>query len=308
MFKFVPLLCAFLIVVGEVAVANSTSNDFGKYTGELKPLTPEELRTRLEISGDIYVVDATGNKVLFRGPESRQWKFPSAGKVESNWSAQIGDYPAIAIKHVWTVGEDGVLRVKFQQFETMNKVGEDVGGDFRSVKYGKLIKEEERIAKDFSPVIWTAFENEKYRMVVRFIPTLQEVSGTKSIADFPIAGTDVLISDNQGHTWTEPMDSLDDKYIAFVTHRGEIALSYYEFPGAKIIGKAKGNLIEIELEKGLRVRLTSASPFVPGEMTSKVFALYNKDRKSPRVSSTHIIGSSKADNFAEKLRAEARGN
>jgi len=304
MFKL-TLIIMLALMAAAPARANSTSNDFGRYTGELTPIKPEELRARMQVNGDIYVLDAKGNKVLFRGPESRQWKFSEKGTIESNWSATLGNYPTIALKHTWTIGEDGVVKVKIQQYDSMGR-GADDGDGTVNFKYGKLIKEEEKTASDFSPITWTAISNENYRMVVRFIPSIQESQKSQNIADYPITGTNLLISDNQGHTWMEPVkDVPNNKYVAFVTHLGELALSYYEFPGAMITGTAKGSNIELEIEKGVKVRLTSGTPFLPGDMTTKVYAFYNPKKKSSRLSSTHIMTTDKQDRFLAFLNLKA---
>lgn len=294
-----PTVLSVCVLAANISIANSTSNDFGQYTGELTPLSAQEIRARLQVRGDLYVVDGSGNKLLFRAPETRQWTYPTNGQIESNWSAQIADYPAIALRHVWTVGDDGVLRVKFQQFESMKRSSKD------HVRYGKLLKEEEKIVTDFAQVTWTAFSDSKYKLILRFTPILRDISNSQEITDLPIAGTQVLISDNQGRTWTEPMEHLKDKYIAFITHRGELALSYHPFAGSNIVGRAKGNLIEVEVEKGFTVRLTSASPFLPGDVTSKVYALYRADRRSPRITSTHVLGSGKENDFIKKLNSHS---
>jgi hypothetical protein len=292
-------LCLVIGLAASLAWGSSVNNDFGRYTGELTPLKPAELRERIEIDGDIYVTDKNGAAVLFRGPESRRWRFSAKGTIESNWSAALGHLPAIALHHEWTLGDDGVLRVKIQQYDSMTSdhEGED------SVHYGKLIKEETREVTDFAPVVWVAATTERLRLVVRFVPKIRDAQSVRAITDFPITGNQVLISDNQGRAWTELMEGISgNKYVAFVTHAGEIALSYYPFVGGKVMGKASGGTIELELDHGLKVEVTSATPFLPSDTVLPVYGYYNPSKKSPRVSSTHILSTDKEERFREFLK------
>jgi hypothetical protein len=70
-------------------------------------------------------------------------------------------------------------------------------------------------------------------------------------------------------------------------------------------GTAKGNMIELEMEKGLKVRMTSSSPFLPGDMTANVYAYYNPGKRSQRLSSTHVMTTDKLDRLVRFLDSKA---
>jgi hypothetical protein len=68
------------------------------------------------------------------------------------------------------------------------------------------------------------------------------------------------------------------------------------------MGKASGGTIELELDHGLKVEVTSATPFLPSDTVLPVYGYYNPSKKSPRVSSTHILSTDKEERFREFLK------
>jgi len=277
--------------------AESTSNDFGQISGQTKPMTVQELQMQLQVDGDVYGVDSQGNHVLFRGGEHRQWRFNGSPHFQSNWSVKVSDFPQIAIVHKWVVSPDGQIKTNIRQYDSMTP-----GRDDKEVKLGKLIREEDKVIKDLAPITWNAVNKDGTQLVVRFVPSIREKEDPEhDISDFPITGSHIVIFDNQGRTWTEPIDNIGSKYVAFTTFRGQIAVSYYQFPGSKKIGTAKGNVMELEPEKNLKIRFSSGTPFLPGEMSANVYGRYDSAKKTSRLSSTHIMTSNKELRFLEAL-------
>lgn len=96
----------------------------------------------------------------------------------------------------------------------------------------------------------------------------------------------VVITDNAGKVWAEG-SSADGEVILFQTYQGALYLSFTEFKGSKEIGKAKGEVVELNLSEKLTVRVRSERPTLGEGVSAKVYGAYLASDKSPsRIAST----------------------
>ena len=265
------------------------SNDFGE-TDRKSNITPKELRERLQIDGDIVVSSPDGTKLLSQGGEMRTWKFGEKGeKIESNWNFKHRDGDVkVALRHEWTVGDDGIIRVHLQQFDSMER------GDrkFKDVIYGKKLRDEVITIKDFGPVLWEVSKNDKQRVVARFNLSLQNYQEAKNPSEIPIVIEDGILTDNKSRLWTESIQGSSGKFIAITTHLGKLGLSYYPFPGASVIGTAEGNELKVRFGD-LALKLRSAKPFTVGYERLKVYGRVDLNKKTDHPGSLRVSSGDK---------------
>ena len=218
----------------------SNSNDFGNWKGDIKALSNQNFRHRFELIGEIFILDATGKKLITKGREHRSWRIGGQSQsIESNWSTKLDGYPEVAIKHQWKISPDNTLTAKIQQYDSMSR-----GNKRDDVKVGKLISETEKVLENFSELNWIAFQDKNYRVVVRFTPVLNDEESIQTYKDMPLSASDLVVTDNQGYMWTDNL-TFEGKYVGIITHRGELVLSFSPFKNAKEIGFAKDNEMEV---------------------------------------------------------------
>lgn len=298
-------LIVVLIILNSMSMwAKKRSNDFLISNTIPKRLTAQEIRNRLEISGDIYVTDKTGKILIHKPYEHTLWRFMGESNFERTWSFSLNDIKdlkRINLLHNWNIGDDGVIKLKLGQYKTFIRENKK---ERRYIPKG-LIKEEEFIVNNFSQITWVAYSDNKRRVVVRFTPSLQEGNGPQQLAELPIAGTNMVVFDNKGNLWANNFSS-NSKYMGFITYKGAIAVSYYPFSGAKEMGYAKDNKITITLKSGTQVKIKSLTPFLPTGMQAKIYAKYLPDVKTTRINSYQVFGSSKEKKILEGLKKNVR--
>lgn len=292
-----------LILIAAPALA---SKDTSK-VDEVEPVTAAELATKFEIQGDIFYLTPDGKRLIDHGPQRKIWRPRAAllaGKpaadatVQSQWSSGNARFGEFALKHAWKVLPDGGVQVDIEEFATVvDKKGYDT--EFRD----SLGKESYRL-ENFAPVSWVSRRpGAKVRIVARLTPVIRDQSPIQKLAELPIAGEDLVVTDNEGHLWLEK-GSISGQYVGFTTHRGSLFLSFAPFAGAHEIGLAEGNRIEVSIGGTRVASVLSRTPFLPADLRAKVYGFYKPGQKTERLSSVHYRSSSQESGFLESI---ARG-
>lgn len=256
-----------------------------------KNLTVQDLRERLEIRADVYMTDVSGEKII-SGPEvTNYWKVnPEKGNIDGIWTSKMSAGPII-FSQKWIVADDATIHVTLEEF------AEDLGRGHANPLKGSLEKKDFNL-KNFEPVVWKVKNIKEQNFIVRFIPTLRDISKPIAVDNLPIAGTEIIVSDNEGFLWADNVE-FNGRYSGLTSHRGTLAISYNSFPGAKEMGYAEGNQIVINVNKKYQISLRAASAFLPAGVTAKVYAIYNPDKKSKGFNSLHSFDTNKTDRLNE---------
>jgi hypothetical protein len=262
---------------------------------ESQPLTAEDIRSRLEVKGEIFVLDQSGKKLIAVPAGYSNWRGNGTAPLESNWGSR-GNYGSIFLHQVWTTKPDGTISVLIEEYAREEE--ESKTGNFQ--KFAGLLKKSEFTIENFSSVTWKIQNIKDKNVVVRLTPSLRVQLETIDIADLPIAGRDVMITDNKGFLWSQK-SSFSGSYVALKTHRGTIAVSFRPFAGAKQIGEARENEINIKLPNDISVSMRSETAFLPAEMGGKIYGLYISELKSDSPRGTHIWSSSTEEVLLRKL-------
>ncbi len=268
------------------------------------PLSLEQLKSRLEVRGEIFYFDSEGKRLLEKSSQWRLWRLRmTSGKaeIESRWSSGSVQGNEFAIHHVWTVQEDGSVKVLIEEYA---RVEEGKGSDGKSdVKFVDLIKKDERVLSDFSPISWVSVRpDHKRRVVIRFTPNLSDEPEPRRLVDLPISGSEIMITDNVGNLWTEH-NTLSGKFVGFTTHKGSVFISYSPFKGASEIGFASGKRIELRLDGTKVATLTSQTDFVPVNVRALVYGIYRPSQRTTRLTSTHTRSSSEESKFLKSMNS-----
>lgn len=288
------ILAILLSLNADNSYAESTSNDFGRSDGEKEILSSKDLRSRLEILGEIFLTNAEG-KLLLQANESRLWKFGSKGDIISNWSFSSPFFKEVALKQNWKLSEDGKVTITIQQFDSMKRKEGS-----RDVVTGKLIREKQFELNDFSAISWVAHETKDEKVIVRLTPRLGEKKDLIDVSNFPITLGNPIVYDSKGQLWAQ-VRTLEGKYLAFKTHLGQVALSYVPFRGAKEIGFVQGSQITINSETNFELYIRSDTQIVSTLLPVKIYGLLNMSKKSEAVTSVLSSSSSKEKDFLEHL-------
>lgn len=258
-----------------------------------KNLTAQDLRERLEVRADIYITDSSGEKII-SGPErTNYWKTePEKGTIDGNWTSKMS-MGSILFSHKWLVNDDGTIHVTLEEF------AEDLGRSRENPLKGSLEKKDFNL-KNFEPITWRVKNIKDQNVIVRFIPTLRDISTPVSVNNLPIAGNGITISDNNGFLWADNVE-FNGRYSGVTTHRGTLVLSYSSFPGAKEMGCAEGNQIVLKVNNKYQINVRGSSAFLPTGVIAKVYAFYNPDKKSKGFNSVHTFDTSKEERIKEVI-------
>lgn len=257
-------------------------------------LTAQELREQFEIKADIYLTDASGEKIL-SGPErTNYWKFnPDKGSIKGDWSSKFSA-GFIGLRHTWEVLDDGSINVSIEEFAgDSDKQGRPEFKESLGKKEFKL--------KNFEPVVWEVKNIKNQKFIVRYIPIIKEVSSPINIDSLPVAGTQISITDNNGYLWADDVE-FNGKFAGVTSHRGTLIISYSPFAGGKEMGIADGNLIKLKVDKKFEINLRAGSAFLPAGVKAKVYAFYNPEKKSNGVNSLRSFETSKQERLKEIMQ------
>jgi hypothetical protein len=259
-----------------------------------KQLSPQEIRERLQLNADIYLIDQSGKKII-SGPErTNYWKVSSEkGSISGDWSSKF-DAGLIAIRQKWQVEDDGTIKVLMEEYSSESD-------NSSNPQFKGLLDKKEFVLENFEPVVWKVKNIKNQNFIVRLIPSLREISTPISVDNLPVAGAGISISDNQGYLWADGV-VLNGKYSGLTSHRGTLVISYVSFVGAKEMGFAEGNQITLNVDKKFQINLKSTTSFLPAGVTAKVYAIYLPEKKSKGFNSLHSFDSSKEDRIQGILK------
>ena len=263
-----------MLVIALNVNAQSMNNDFSNSDSKEEVLSANDLRSRFELIGKVFVTDAKG-QLMYQGNETRMWKFGSTGDLVSNWSYKAPGIYEIAIKHTWTINSDGKLIAHIQQFESMKRKEKS-----REVATGKIIRDENIEVKDFAPINWVAYSDSKQKVIVRFSPELGNKIDYIEVETLPMTINNPVVFDSIGRLWAQLGRSLEGRYISMKTHLGQFSVSYVKFRGAKEIGYVKGSEMVINAEKDLKLYIRSDSPILATSKPAKIYGIVDQNKKS----------------------------
>jgi hypothetical protein len=286
-----------LLIVMTATTANAQSNDFSDLTKKMPAITTDFLQRNFELVGEVFVTDANG-KLLSPTAETRTWKFSKKREIISNFSFQAVDLKQLAFHHEWTLQADGRITGKIKQYDSMTstpRLHQET-----EIKYGKLIKEEDVEIKDFNSISWVAIQDGQRRVVVRFLPRLTEDETAIDIDSVPVTLEEPVIYDKKGRVWGST-GSLEGKYVAFTTHIGRVALSFFPFKGAKLIGSARGSQIALKDLDGTEIFIRSKQAITSSGKPLNVYGWVDA-KKTEGPYSVISNSSSKEKSFLEEVR------
>ena len=300
--KYVLLFLTFLSLFGLSALAGEhkdVSNDFGNYESDKKAFSVNDLRKQLEVRGEIFVLDSTGQHLLDGVAEWREWRANNKlGTIESNWSYTSNLNKPVALHHVWKISDDGTIHVTIEQYERIDKDGK--GEVNYNVKYNHLLKKQEFTVTDFSPIIWQSVVETDKRVIARLVPSLRPPEESRKLGEVPLSGKDSVMRDNLGRVWSDHLN-FTGEYVGLRTHKGSVFMSFIPFKGSKELGWAKGNDLTLDLGSNLSTTITSTTAFVPADIKAKIYGVYKPDVSTERFSSTNIMTTNLESQFLPQI-------
>lgn len=280
MMKFV-----FLFLVSLSAFADS--NDFGS-SDKGATLTPKDIKERLEVIGEIFISSPDGERLIYQAGEMRTWRFGGDLKeILSNWHYEHPDGSVkVALRHRWTVDDQGKLRVHIEQFDSMPGAAPQTFEN--DAKLGKTVRDETITVKDLAPISWIVDTNSERRVTARFTPFLRPGRRFIDAAIIPVAIENGVLTDSKNRVWAQDLAGINHKYVSLKTYLGTVVMSYYPFKGAEEIGHAEGHEIHVK-QHGLALRINSSNPVVLGDGRLRVYGWINPDEKAKRYGSIHML-------------------
>ena len=262
-----------------------------------KALTAQQIRERLEVKGEVFVLDSSGKQITQASSRTSTWRFGRKdAPMNINFGSENKVYGRVNLHQVWNVNADGSVHVLIEEYA--NDESDPKTKAFTGFK--DLLKKEEFTLQNFAPIVWKVQNNKEKNVVVRLTPYLQNEVAPRELTDFPISGTNIIIIDNKGYAWTD-QTSFGGKYVSIRTHRGTIAMSYRPFKGGAEIGFAQGRSIVLRLPQDLKVTLYSETAFLPGNMSAKIYGAYFPERRSSGPGSVTSGDTDKEDRFLSRM-------
>lgn len=292
------LLISTTALAKEVVAAeeNAVSSHFDHQDKKVKVLSAADLRKRFELHGNIYITDKDGNFSAIAN-ESRMWMFGGEGKIIGNWSFKAPGLTEIGLVHEWDISPTGKISYSIKQYDRVTQAKPHSA----EVTLGKLLREEKKELKDFSAVSWEAFSDNKQKIIVRFTPEISNEMEFTTIVALPISLENPVLFDNKGQLWAQGSRTSEGRYLGLRTHMGQIAISFSPFKGAKELGFVQGSQITLNLDGEQKVFLRSTKPILSVEKATKIYGIYDKNKKTKQVSSVFSFNSQEESIFQEQL-------
>lgn len=190
--------------------------------------------------------------------------------------------------------DNGAIQASIEEY------GSEIQGT-NGPEFKDLLSKQEFTINTLEPISWKILNPKSKNLSARIIVSLREVSKPISMVNLPVAGTGISVTDNAGFLWGEDIE-FNGSYVGITSHRGTLVLSYTSFPGAKKIGQAEGNQILLDVSKTLRVKLKSATSFLPSGITATVYGSYLPEKKSRGVNSIRTFTTSSETRLGEHLK------
>lgn len=289
------MVLATMMLVGSIALAKGDpSNDFSNSSTELKQIPVSDLTWRMHVTGEIFFVSGDGEKLVNIANESREWEFAGETTLMSNWVYQAKGQSLVAIAHEWKIQNDGRLTVELRHYDSIER------GSGSEVKYGKLLKEESHVIKNFAPIETTVGTGTQ-KIVVRLTPGVWAQDAALDVGKLPLTGKNIVIYDSKGNVWADGVEGdRPSTYFGAVTHQGALFLSFVPFKGAKLLGNAKNGRIKLKHDGG-DIYLLSETPFTPRNVKLNVYGIVKSGLRTERAKSVRTYSSDKEEAFLERL-------
>lgn len=256
-------------------------------------LSPKDIAERLSIKAEIFVLDSSGKRLLQESSHDSRYEYGVGNKIDSFMSNEGADYGLIALHHKWEVRQDGSIAVSIEEFAHRYENPQTGREEFKD-----SIKKDTFVIENFSGLVWKVQNNREKNVVVRFTPSLTKKHHSVALKDFPLSGSSMVIIDRQGTLWADEL-TLQGQFWGITTHRGSLVLSYQPFHGAKVLGLASGNQIDLDLDSKIHVKVVSKTDFLPNGVEAKVFGFYLPNKKTASVMSVQTSSTDKEEKILE---------
>ncbi len=294
-YKTIKYIGAVTLVFGMSAFGGNAERR--NVRGEQKVLTVEEMRSRFEVVGELFIFDKSGKVLLRHSGEQRVWQMVDKdGKLKSNWGNGSNHHADFNLSHEWWFEKDGALKVKLVQYEKVEESKNGEAGDMKNPLGEKTVDVDK-----FTPIVWQSLAEKEKVVVARLTPRLRPVEGYMEPKDLWVVAQGLTVFDNEGALWLSDLD-VQGKFISVGTHKGTLAISYHPFKGSKVMGVAEGQGIKLGLGGGKNVTMLSRSALLPAGMRVKVYGVYKPDQKTSSVKSTKSSATTDEERFLEKLK------
>jgi len=289
-------LLALIVLFSSMAWSkDKSSTDFSRSDSEIKTLTLEELSWKFHVTGEVFVVNSEGDKLLSVADEKREWEFGGSIEkpLESHWRFAQKSLPTVALRHRWTLEKDGRITVEISQYDTFDRASES------EMKYGKLLKQEKITLKNFAPIEWPV-ESGPRKLIVRLTPGVWQADDPINLGTLPISGKNIVIYERNGKVWADQIATERASiYLGVTTHQGTVLLSFSPFKGAQVIGEAKGGRIKIKNKPSIFFQ--SETPFLPKDIKANVYGIVLPNVRSDSPNSVSSYSSDKENEFLKRF-------
>ncbi len=262
-------------------------------------LTTSDLCRRFAVESEVYIYDASGEKLLNMMSERRISSFRNIAeantkgcKLEHSWSSRSGMFGgALYVEQRWTIDPQGRIDATLSQWEILGTKSHE----------RRKVKEETIRIKDMQPVLWRSVVHKDPVVVVRWTPRLRTDETYKDLSKIPLVAEDMVIYDNFGKIWAHNLNFVGI-YTGVTTINGTLLLSFYPFQGAKQLGTAGNNQAKLQLTDKLSITLRSQEALLPPGIEAPVYGLYESKRRSESLDSQTIFNRSNEQEFLERHR------
>lgn len=289
------VLQAVLVTLGLVGSGLAFADS--EYSEGFNQISNKTFRQKLSIKGELFVMDASGKKLQSPTPDIREWRAGSkSNRIEAVWKTTAKGIRDIAVIMECDIRDDNSISMTLKQYESIQGHYGKLG------KIGKLINEQKIDVENFAGVSYVAENGPNHRVVLRFTPTMEAGREETTIDKISIGGDTgtFIVSDNQGYLWADNV-RFGGVISGLSTHRGAVVFSFYPFKGAKEMGTAVGNKIELGLTDTLKLTIRNNEALVPGGSRIKVYAKYVPKFKMDSPNSVFSWGQNKEDQLPKEL-------
>ena len=271
------------------------------------PIDAKSLCGRLQIMEETLVFDQSGKKIIHSYRDERR---PSADFASDEKEKNTDDVVCrrgsssghsssaftgtVFFHHEWSVKKDGTMSVTYDQ-------GSEFVGHGREAKLKDSMGAKTVDVKDFQSISWVSPFHKNERVVIRLTPMLTEQVSTREIGAFPLFLSGATIFDGTGKLWTANLTAFGD-YIGVLTVQGGMLLSLQPFAQGKIVGKARGREIRFALADGTSVLIKSDDVILPGDLSTKVYVMYDPALKAKNFGSQSVSSGKDAEDVLQRLK------
>ena len=248
--------------------------------------------SRLYITEEIFVLDVTGETLLRKEGQTRRLLSPIEGgekafdsgmimELIQRFQSELGDFKTFYVYQKWELLKNKSLKVTVKEYDKAKWVPDprfkDKNEAPKILEGVDVIKEEEKILKYFEPINWVSAANNDKKVVLRIIPNIEDSKPLLDLSELPISSEHIILYNNHDNIWIRDF-GVEGKFIGIKIHNfGGFLISFNKFEGAKEMGSAYANKINLYFEKNLMATLLSETPFLPFGIKAKIYGVYKKD-------------------------------